>query len=210
MNRIHSIFHRIPFRQILSLFCGILVCTALYAEAAQTELSEHIIRLHVIAHSDNAADQTLKLLVRDRVLAGAENTLSGAETPEAAFDALQNSLPQLEALALQVIREQGYHYPVQVRLERCWFPTRQYEGVSLPAGTYQALRVIIGAGEGQNWWCVLFPSLSMPGVSEQAVPTAGLSGQEYALITEQSQPYVFRFKTLEWWDHCKQLLAARP
>ena len=71
-------------------------------------------------------------------------------------------------------------------LEDTWFPTRQYGDLSLPAGQYQALRVVIGQGEGKNWWCVVFPSLCLPAVSEQALQTAGLTGQDYALLTESS------------------------
>lgn len=98
---------------------------------------------------------------------------------------------------------------MKVSLEDEWFPTRQYEGGALPAGTYQALRVVIGSGEGKNWWCVVFPSLCLPAVTESSVQAAGLSGQDYALITEESQPYVFKFKTLEWWGNCKGWLTGQ-
>ena len=97
----------------------------------------------------------------------------------------------------------GYHYPVKVCLEETWFPTRQYENVSLPAGNYQALRVLIGEGAGKNWWCVVFPSLCLSAVTEESLQTAGLSHQEYALISEESQPYTIRFKAVEWWEACK-------
>ena len=103
----------------------------------------------------------------------------------------------------QEIAAQGYHYPVKVCLEETWFPTRQYENVSLPAGNYQALRVLIGEGAGKNWWCVVFPSLCLSAVTEESLQTAGLSHQEYALISEESQPYTIRFKAVEWWEACK-------
>lgn len=116
---------------------------------------------------------------------------------------LQDNLDALAQTAAQEIAARGYHYPVKVCLEETWFPTRQYENVSLPAGNYQALRVLIGEGAGKNWWCVVFPSLCLSAVTEESLQTAGLSHQEYALISEESQPYTIRFKAVEWWEACK-------
>ena len=178
MKALHSF--SFPWRRVLALFFAFLVCTALWAEATQAQLAEKVIRLHVLANSDSQADQTLKLQVRDKILAQTASLLSGQE-----------------------IAARGYHYPVKVCLEETWFPTRQYENVSLPAGNYQALRVLIGEGAGKNWWCVVFPSLCLSAVTEESLQTAGLSHQEYALISEESQPYTIRFKAVEWWEACK-------
>ena len=206
MKRIHSAVCSFPWRRLLPLVCGVLICTALWAETAQAQLAEKVIRLHVLANSDSQADQDLKLQVRDKVLAQAGTLLTGQEGVQAAAAVLQDNLDTLAQAAAQEIQNQGYGYAVQVSLEDTWFPTRQYEGIALPAGNYQALRVVIGVGEGHTGWCVVYPSLCLGAVSETALKTAGFSGQDYALVTESSQPYVFKFKAIEWLDSCKRQL----
>ena len=206
MKQLHMVFRTLPWRRILVLSCAALVCVALWAETAQTQLAEKVIRLHVLANSDSQADQTLKLQVRDKVLAQAATLLTGQESAPEAAAILQDNLGLLAQTAAQEIDAQGYRYGVRVALEDTWFPTREYQDMALPAGTYQALRVVIGEGEGHNWWCVVYPSLCLGAVSETALKTAGFSGQDYALVTESSQPYVFKFKAIEWLDSCKRQL----
>lgn len=207
MRTIHSF--SFPWRRVLALFVACLVCTALWAEAAQAQLAEKVIRLHVLANSDTEADQTLKLQVRDKVLAQTSQLLAGQESAEGAEAILRENLEPLAQTAAQEIAAQGYDYSVTVSLEKTWFPTRRYEDVALPAGNYRALRVVIGAGEGHNWWCVVFPSLCLPAVSERAVQTVGLTHQEYALISEETQGYEIRFKAVEWWESCKHWFLGR-
>ena len=185
----------------------VTLCAVLQAQSQR--MADKIIRLHVIANSDSQADQALKLQVRDQVLAQADTLLSGQESAQQAAEILRDNLTPLAETAAQTVSQAGFSYQVQVSLEDTWFPTRQYGDLSLPAGQYQALRVVIGQGEGKNWWCVVFPSLCLPAVSEQALQTAGLTGQDYALLTESSQPYVIKFKALEWWGSCRSWLASR-
>ena len=200
--------NKFPWRQALALFLVFLVCTCLWAEAEQTALAEKVIRLHVLANSDSQADQALKLRVRDRVLAGARPLLAQASNAGEAEVLLSGQLSYLTALARQEVLRQGYDYPVDVTLEDVWFPTRAYDAAALPAGTYRALRVVIGSGAGHNWWCVVFPSLCLPAVSETALQAAGLSKGDVALITEDAPAYVFRFKTVEWWESLKHTLSG--
>ena len=80
---------------------------------------------------------------------------------------------------------------------------KSYGDVTFPPGEYEAFRIDIGAHDGKNWWCVVFPSLCLSAVTEESLQTAGLSHQEYALISEESQPYTIRFKAVEWWEACK-------
>lgn len=208
MKQLHMVFRTLPWRRILVLSCAALVCVALWAETAQTQLAEKVIRLHVLANSDSQADQDLKLQVRDKVLAQAGTLLTGQEGVQAAAAVLQDNLDTLAQAAAQEIQNQGYGYAVQVSLEDTWFPTRQYEGIALPAGNYQALRVVIGEGEGHNWWCVVYPSLCLGAVSETALKTSGFTGQDYALVTEANESYVFKFKTIELLEELKQKLFA--
>ena len=105
-----------------------------------------------------------------------------------------------------MIMAEGYDYPVSVELEDTQFPTREYEGFTLPAGEYLALRVLIGAAEGQNWWCVVFPPLCTTAAAE--VPAAalegGLSEDQVGLITEENTGYVVKFKVVEWWEQLRE------
>lgn len=198
-----------PFswRHLVALLVACLVCTALWAEAAQTQLADHVIRLHVLANSDTQADQDLKLQVRDAVLARTDAILADQDSADQAAALLQAHLDDLAQTAEAEIQAQGYDYPVEVRLEETWFPTRTYENVSLPAGNYLALRVLIGQAEGHNWWCVVFPSLCLTAVTETSLQAAGLTHDDYQLISEEDQPYQIRFKTVELWQTCKHWFA---
>lgn len=198
---------KFPWRQVLALFLVFLVCTALWAQAQQAALADKVIRLHVLANSDSEADQALKLAVRDRVLEEARPLLTGVTSAAEAEAVLNANLGRLSRAAQREVIRQGYAYPVAVTLEDVWFPTRTYAAAALPAGTYRALRVVIGAGAGRNWWCVVFPSLCLPAVSETSLQAAGLSDGEVSLITEASPSYVFRFKTVEWWETLKHKLS---
>lgn len=196
-----------PWRRVVALFFACLVCTALWAEAAQGQLADKVIRLHVLANSDSQADQALKLHVRDRVLEETQRLLAPAQDAAGAADLLRANLDGLTQTAQAAVAAWGYDYPVSVRLEETWFPTRQYQGAALPAGDYLALRVLIGAAAGHNWWCVVFPSLCLPAVSETAQPAAALTQENYALITEEGAGYTFRFHLVEWWEGLKHWLA---
>ena len=209
MQRLLSYVQNFPWRQTAALFCAALVCTALWAEVQQADLADKIIRLHVIANSDSAADQALKLQVRDQVLLQAEDLLTGAENPQEAAALLENNLTALAHTASLTAQEAGQPCAVRVCLEETWFPTKQCGDLSLPAGEYQALRVILGEGQGKNWWCVVFPSLAMPAVTEEVVPAGSFTQEDYALLTEETQTYVFRFKALEWWGMCKGWLTGQ-
>lgn len=196
-------------RRVLPLLCALLVCTALWAEAQQTRLAQQIIRLHVVAHSDQAADQALKLQVRDAVLAETDALLSGPTDAQEALSRLGQALPSLEQTAAETVAQAGYPYAVAVSLEDRWFPTRQDAGGALPAGTYQTLRVVIGAGQGHNWWCVLFPALSLPAASEPTVPTGSLGSQNLLVLDAEAPGYTLRFRTLEWWGLWKGWLTGQ-
>ncbi len=135
--------------------------------------------------------------------------LEGVTSAPEAEAILQANLGLLTQTAQAAIAAQGYDYSVSVRLEETWFPTRQYQDVALPAGNYQALRVLIGEAEGHNWWCVVFPSLCLPAVSEDSLAAAGLSQQDYALIQEETPAYIFQFHVVEWWEGFKHWWATR-
>ena len=204
--RLTRVLRDVPWRRVLALFVACLVCTALWAEATQVRLASQVIRLHVLANSDSEEDQALKLEVRDRVLETTSALLTGETEPQAAAVLLNQHLDDIAQTAAQEISAQGHDDRVEVRLEQTWFPTRQYQGISLPAGNYLALRVLIGAAEGHNWWCVVFPNLCLPAVSERALETSTLTPGQISLLQEEETSYVFRFKTLEFWQSLKHRL----
>ena len=175
----------------------------------QDALERKMIRLHVIANSDTAEDQALKLQVRDAVLVQATEILENAADMEEAQRTLQQVLPELEATAAEVVKEKGCAYRVSARLERTEFPEKVYDGFALPAGEYLALRLVIGEGAGQNWWCVVFPPLCMTAATnlEETAVAAGMAEEDLALMTEENTGYVLKFRSLELWESLRQWLG---
>ena len=198
----------------LALLLGLALAALLGArlDGAQGALADKVLRLHVLANSDSQADQTLKLRVRDAVLERAEGLLAGAEDRAAAEALLAARLPDLAAAGADAVGAAGYGYPVTVSLEdSCWFPTRVYEDFALPAGLYTALRVEIGSGAGQNWWCVVFPPLCLGSVTETAAETAaqaGLTEQEVALLSGGEGEYEIKFRAVELVERLRHWLEG--
>ena len=186
-----------------------LAVTILWGAASlgqQEELGRKVIRLHVIANSDSPEDQALKLRVRDRVLARAQEILEQSADLEQAEQARTAALPELTREARETLAAEGCAQPVQARLEPAEFPTKDYDGFSLPAGKYLALRVIIGQGAGQNWWCVVFPPLCTTAAADvpASALAAGFDEEEVALVTEENEGYVLKFKAMEWWEAIRE------
>jgi len=186
---------------------GLALVACLWLDRSQSELSREVIRLHVLANSDREEDQALKLQVRDAVLAAADGMIPDGAGRAEAETILSGALDQLARAGAAVVEEQGYDYPVTASLEeQVWFPTKEYADFAFPAGQYTALRVVIGEGAGQNWWCVVFPPLCLATVSEQTADSLGdaLSSRQVALITGEEQGYVVKFRAIEWWEGVKR------
>lgn len=133
-----------------------------------------LIRFHVIAHSDSKEDQALKWAVRDRILSELSPRLARSHSLAESRSLLAELRPEMERLAEAVVREQGYEYSVHTEFGRFLFPTKSYGSFVLPAGEYEALRVVIGQGQGANWWCVLFPPICFVDIEHStAVPVDG-------------------------------------
>ena len=163
----------------------------------QRVLAEKLIRLHVVAASDDPADQARKLAVRDALLPRISVLTASCPDAESAAAVLSRNLPALERVAAGTL---GTGEPVRVSLTREDFPRRDYRSFSLPAGPYRALRVTLGAGQGHNWWCVAFPALCLPAGAEwerQALESE-LSPEELELVTRDSSAVRFKFRLLDW------------
>lgn len=196
----------------LGLLCGLVLVLllGLWLEREQSDLSDSVLRLHVLANSDSETDQELKLKVRDRVLSEADQILPDGASIDEVAQVLNENLYRLAAAGAQVVAEEGFDYPVSAYVDEIWFPTKEYEDFSLPAGQYRALRVVIGEGGGQNWWCVVFPPLCMSSAStnsREIALEAGMNDQQVALLTGQSEGYVIKFKALEIWEYIKNAVG---
>ena len=165
---------------------------------AEGEIYRDTLRLHILANSDSEEDQALKLRVRDMLLEKYGALLSVGDSIEDAKATVNMLLPEIEADARGWISQLGYSYAVRASLSEEWYETREYEDFTLPAGYYASLRIIIGEGEGQNWWCVMYPPLCMEMATESAPADDGLidySREEMLLI--KSEKYQVKFKILE-------------
>ena len=163
------------------------------------EIRNDTIRLHVIANSDSEEDQELKLKVRDAVLAAGQDIFDGSVTKENAEAKITAQLKALEKAANDTIRENGKSYTARAMLVTEYFDTRTYnDTVTLPAGKYLALKIVLGNGDGKNWWCVMFPSLCLPAAEKtdiQAIKNV-YSEKEENIVTK-SEKYEYRFKIIE-------------
>ena len=165
------------------------------------QLSNDILRLHVVGASNGETDQAVKIRVRDAVLAAVEEVAAGADSKAEAQMLLSENLQALELAANGVLEEQGLTDRATVSLRKEEFPTREYDTFTLPAGVYDSLRVTIGEGQGRNWWCVVFPSLCLPAASEGTADVAvgaGFSGSLSDAITGE-EGYEIRFFLLDVW-----------
>src|SRR5690554_1101056 len=123
------------------------------------KVNDHLIRLHVLANSDSEGDQALKYMVKDAIVKEMANKFSYSESIDESREILLATLPRVENIASNTLKDLGSDYNVNAQYGRFFFPTKYYGNFSLPAGEYEAVRVVIGEGKGANWWCVLFPPL---------------------------------------------------
>lgn len=141
------------------------------------EIKDKLIRFHVIANSDTEEDQNLKLKVRDRVVEALSGKLSGVTSLEEAEIELEKNIEYVNKIAKEVIEENNYTYEVNTMLSYENFPDKVYGDCVFPQGNYEAFRVIIGEGKGQNWWCVMFPSLCFVDESKNSVDSTNLKDE---------------------------------
>lgn len=206
-----GVFMRKYLKRIL-LICLLVFGVYLYTAVTDMKsLQEQLIRLHVVARSDSQEDQNVKLQVRDAILEEISEGMEDAADMEAAGEYLQEILPKLEEKANLVLENGGFSQRVSISFDFENFPQRIYDTFSLPSGIYRSLRVIIGEGEGANWWCVVFPQLcaaeSLDDFAVSAVD-AGLSERVTKTISGEKGSKV-RFLTLELLGKLENLLWER-
>ena len=174
-----------------------------WAGAASSRVSEGLVRLHVIAASDDATEQAIKLDVRDAVLSYLEPKLASAADIAGAEALIEANLEGIAAAAESAA--QGRE--VNVTLGEEYYPTREYDTFSLPAGRYRSLRVTLGEGAGHNWWCVVFPPLCLTAAESEAA-FEELDGETREIISSDGGGVQFKFRLLELWGELMEFLGA--
>ncbi len=189
-------------KYLLNLSASILAASVLlsvFPSGEDCAIYDDVIRLHVIAASDSEEDQALKRKVRDAVLDCVETELSDCTNYDEALAAVTAMQDRIASAAESCVAENGENCSVRVTLGEEAYPRRDYGSVVLPAGTYTSLRVILDEGEGQNWWCVLFPTVCVrfADAGEEEYVAAGFTPKEYQLISGQGTGWKIRFRVLE-------------
>lgn len=191
------------FRIELSLLIALIICGVLNINAFSQQcdsIREKMLRMHVIANSNSEEDQQLKLKVRDAVLSAGKDVFDGSVTSDDAKEKITPHIDYLEKVALNTIKNEGFDYNVKITVENEYFNTRTYDNsVTLPAGNYNAIKVIIGDGKGQNWWCVMFPPMCLPTSVAECEISDVLTESETEIVTE-TEKYKFKFKIVEFFE----------
>lgn len=184
----------------ISVLIALVLCCVINVNAFSKQcdsIREKMLRMHVIANSDSVEDQELKLKVRDAVLEEGKELFDGSVTSEDAEKILVPHIEELEKVALETIKSEGFDYKVKITVGEEYFKTRTYDNsVTLPAGYYTAVKVVIGEGQGQNWWCVMFPPMCLPAANAECELSDVLNDDETDIVTN-SEKYKFKFKIVE-------------
>ena len=181
----------------LTILIVTMLISALPTEA-EGMIYEDTIRLHILANSDSAEDQALKIKIRDRLLEKYGLLLSEGGSIDEAKEQIDSLLPSIEADVTRWITDEGYSYSAHAIIGQEWYETREYEGFSLPAGYYYSLRIVIGGGNGQNWWCVMYPPLCLEMATESApADEAVINYTKAETLLIESGKYRVKFKILE-------------
>lgn len=171
----------------------------------QEGVAKEVIRLHVVANSDSEEDQTLKLEVKEKVVALLREKMKTDETVNKAEKTLRENLPQIEKTASDYIQKKGYDYEVKADVGKDFFPIKEYGDMTFPAGEYKALKVKIGKSQGKNWWCVMYPTLCFVDSTYQIVPEESkeklkktLTQEEYNSLLTGGENVQYGFKIFDW------------
>lgn len=192
--------------------CMTVVITS-YSDSVQADLQSNLIRLHIIADSDSEADQNVKIKVRDAVLKEVGNRLSSENEDECKKEII-NNLDEIEEIADRVLAENGFTYRARAMYGKFSFPEKTYKSMTLPAGDYYGVRIVLGSGEGHNWWCVMYPPLCFQDGEEvtlsresEKILRENLDADTYDIITKKNNEVVVKFKVVEIVQEIKQKVS---
>ncbi|MCR5635963.1 MAG: stage II sporulation protein R [Clostridiales bacterium] len=194
-------------KMIKALACGLIFTLifqsmTLYADCSA--LRDNTFRLHIIANSDNEYDQQIKLALRDALLKYTGNYFSSAGTKGDAQAKASSHLSEITCFCQKFLRTQNYNRGVAVAVTKMYFTTREYDSFTLPAGKYDALRIVIGTGAGHNWWCVMFPQMCLPCAQKKSVEVYTESQKD---LIEGGVKYEYKFIVAEWFESIVNLFS---
>lgn len=204
--------HIILIVLLLLIYCTI--CAFSYVNAISSNIQNSVFRLHVIANSDSAEDQSLKYIVRDKILEYMNTISNSSSTKQDIIVLTHNNMDEIQKIAENTIYENGYNYSIKLSIGNFAFPTKSYGDITFPAGFYDALKIEIGEAKGQNWWCVMFPPLCFVDVTSSIVPEESkktiqdnLSEEEYKILSNDSKDINLKFRIIELFQNINIKLA---
>lgn len=208
--KIKSKEHILTVSMLLGAALAVLLGSFSAFAAECEELPDRLFRLHILANSDSEEDQNLKYRLRDYLLEDMKDTFTGCTTAEDAKEMAKEKLPEIAEKAQRFIIDSGCDYQITASVENVYFTTRRYGNTVIPAGNYDALRILIGEGKGKNWWCVMFPPLCLGAVEEYVNPEKDLIlfdskplkpdtlSPEASKATEEQPKVTVKFAIFEW------------
>lgn len=193
---------------IFRAFCCAVIISCLVSLAGFykncEKIEDSVFRLHIIANSDSPEDQQQKLRVRDEILEYTRPIFENCSTKEESIRAAQENIDQIKQAAKKAAESCGGSYPVEAYVTNMTFDTRVYDDFTLPAGKYDALRIVLGEGKGHNWWCVLYPAVC---VGSSSADISSALGEEETDIVTGSDRYTVRLKIVEWFEEIASLFG---
>ncbi len=191
----------LPSKFIITLFILAVLAGCVQFSAQCCEISDKVLRLHILANSDSAADQELKLRLRDKILEHSSELLGAPLDKSEAIYSARSRLGDIKSFCNSTLKSLGSDYTADCEVVNMYFNTRTYGERTMPAGFYDALRIKIGKGEGKNWWCVLFPPICLSG----AVEERDVFDESDEGVISESEEYEYRFKIVEIFDYLRSL-----
>ena len=203
---------------VLTLLGVLGTAATIYSENTINGISENIVRFHIVAKSDSDIHQDVKLEVRDSVLTHLTGKMDISYSVDETINIINEEIPVIEEIAKNILVNNGYEAIATAEYGRFAFPTKQYENIELPSGSYNALRITLGSGRGNNWWCVLFPPLCFVdtngriGADAETRLRESLTSNQYHIITSTSNdetPSInFRFRVVEIVQDARQFISG--
>ena len=181
-----------------------------YSDTMFKNISNNFLRLHIVANSDSTEDQILKYEIRDAILNYISPYIKNANSKHDAIQILNNNMDELYNLSSNILNEHGLNYPVNIKIGNFNFPTKDYSSFILPEGNYDALKIELGNAVGQNWWCVMFPSLCIVDTSNFNIDNSSmdilkntLDPEEFSIISkDNTSPEIkIKFKLIELFEN---------
>ena len=219
MKKFLILLKKFSFKKIILLLLLLSVYVFInaysYVSKVSSNLQSSVFRLHVIANSDSIEDQNLKYKVRDNLIEYMNSICSNSSSKEETMQIVNDNISNFTDIVNKTVQENGFSYSASLEIGNFEFPTKTYADISFPAGFYDGIKIKLGKSEGQNWWCVLYPSLCFVDVTSGIVPDDSkeelqetLSEEEYRIISDTSNSTInFKFKLIEFFAKNKLLTA---